>query len=127
MEETSRKLALRTIAGLLFLFMSIAICGTLLRPKLEYLGNEMISRLGSPGMALGAFLADGVHFPVPPQFYLFATIASHRNDLPPVLAVCIGSILGGVVAFLLGQQFAKVQAIQEFLAPSRVKVETLFR
>jgi len=67
--------------------------------ELGALGRGFVDRFGVLGLGAGAFLSDGLHFPLPPQFFLATAIASGEPLLLPVVAIIVGSILGGLVAF----------------------------
>jgi membrane protein YqaA with SNARE-associated domain len=95
-----------TLAGLLLRWM-LAL-GTLLvlafllgrwfRPELEGMGRSFVERYGLWGMAFGTLIADGVHFPVPPQFYMLMSIASGGPQLGAFVTVTAASLAGGCVA-----------------------------
>lgn len=98
-------IALKGVAGLIALFALIALLGTVLRGPLETWGSRFIDRFGYWGMALGTFLADAFHFPVPPQFYMLAAIVGDRSPLGTLLAVSVGSLAGGALAFWVARKF----------------------
>jgi undecaprenyl-diphosphatase len=76
-------------------------------------------------MALGTFLADAIHFPIPPQFYLLAAIAAGGPQSAPVLAICLGSLAGAVVALALGRYLARVPRVGNWLSGSKPWVDSL--
>ena len=65
----------RLFVGFAGLIAVVAFVGWRWRAQLEHFGRWFVERFGAAGMAGGAFLADGLHFPLPPQFYLLTGIA----------------------------------------------------
>lgn len=55
-------------------FGLVALLGFRFRAELAGAGRWLVDHLGYPGMGFGTFLADGLHFPIPPQFYMLAAI-----------------------------------------------------
>jgi len=106
---------LKTFLALGLLFLFIFLLGLVLRDKLEFCGTWLSSNFGLPGMALGTFLADAIHFPVPPQFYMFSAIVSSRNAFHSLLAIGVGSIAGGVVAFTVAKHLSQIGPIRRAL------------
>ncbi len=91
--------AWRSLAGLVALVACVAAVSYAFREPLGALGRGFVSRFGVAGLGVGSFLADGLHFPVPPQFYLATAIAAGGPTVVPVMVIMVGSILGGLVAF----------------------------
>lgn len=90
----------RAVGALLLVFGASAFAGYRYRAELERFGGEVVDVLGPIGMGVGTFLAEFVHFPIPPQFYMFAAIAGHESDARALFAIGVGSIAGGSAAFL---------------------------
>lgn len=110
--------SLARIAAVFVVLMGLSI---VFREQLAPLGKAFVDRFGVAGLGLGAFLADGLHFPVPPQFYLATAIASGAPQVVPVVVIAIGSILGGLVAFTGGRLAARGGlAATQFRAVTRV-------
>jgi hypothetical protein len=70
------KLGLKFVLGLVGLVAVVALLGHHYRGELETLGRALLDQFGYIGIALGTFIADGFHFPIPPQFYMLASIAA---------------------------------------------------
>jgi len=121
--EELRRLALRWCVGLGALVIAALLLGTHFREPLSNIGAWFVARFGYAGMAAGTFLADGFQFPVPPQFYMFVSIASHTPAVPTLAAVATGSIAGGAVAFTLAEHITRIRFIAEKLERSRASVE----
>lgn len=52
-------------------------------------------------MALGTFLADGLQFPIPPQFYMLLAIASGTPAVASFAAISAASLVAGALGFRL--------------------------
>jgi membrane protein YqaA with SNARE-associated domain len=117
--------ALRAIAGIALAFAAVAAAGYWLRPQLQSWGTSFIERFGIAGMGLGSFLADAIHFPVPPQFYMLAAIAAGHAQAAPLAAICAGSLTGDVVALGLGRMASRFPAVRRRLDPTRRVVEDI--
>lgn len=115
----------QTIGGFIAFFVVISALAYTVREPLERLGQSFVERFGLAGMAIGTMLADGLHFPVPPQFYLLAAITSPRPDAPAVVAVCVGSLLGGVIAFHVGRWLSHLPLLARLLERTRPRVDAL--
>src|SRR5687767_7652056 len=74
-------MAARFAAGIVLLLACVALIASQFRPELEGLGRGFVARFGFWGMALGAFIADGFHFPVPPQFYMLLAVAAGSSQI----------------------------------------------
>lgn len=119
------KMGGKFLLGTAILFAVILLVGRYVRAPMEAMGHSFLARFGEAGMALGTFLADAVHFPVPAQFYMVAAISGGASTAAALVAICIGSLFGGQVAFLLFQQAARFPRLRARLARSRALVDTL--
>lgn len=102
----------RSIFALAVAFGLVALLGFAFRAEVIHAGHWFIDKLGYTGMGVGAFVADGLHFPVPPQFYMFAAITRGSPTRPVLSAIVIGSLAGGHLAYALA---AKVRSIRFFM------------
>ncbi|HEX6276941.1 MAG TPA: VTT domain-containing protein [Polyangiaceae bacterium] len=98
-----------------------------LRTPLESLGRTFVARFGYAGMTFGTFLADGFHFPIPPQFYMLLAVSSGAPELATLGAIACGSLPGGLVGYVVGRRLAAVPSISRKLARSTAFVERFFR
>lgn len=106
--------AIARFAGSFVLLVAIvSLAGWLFRAELTRFGNWFVTHFGVVGMGLGSLLADAVHFPVPPQFYLFTGIAGGYPAPLVVLSVLVGSELGGLAAFTLARSFGATKLIRD--------------
>jgi membrane protein YqaA with SNARE-associated domain len=110
--------ALRWIGGIAMLLLVVGSLAHWLRPELETIGHAFVERFGLFGMMLGAFLADGFHFPVPPQFYMLMAIVANSAPLPALSAITFGSLLGGTVGFFFARRLARFRLVAKWLARS---------
>jgi membrane protein YqaA with SNARE-associated domain len=127
---TKREIALgfvRILAGLAGLVGIVALAGFRWRSELEHFGRWFVERFGAPGMAGGAFLADGLHFPLPPQFYLFTGIAGGYGTVPALACVLAGSIAGGFVAFALARRASGIPFFERRFSTTRHILRRLLR
>lgn len=99
--------AWKSLAKIVAVFVVLIGLSIAFREQLAPLGRAFVDRFGVAGLGLGAFLADGLHFPVPPQFYLATAIAAGDAHAVPVAVIIAGSILGGLVAFTGGRLAAR--------------------
>lgn len=113
-------LALATILVLVFLL------GRWFRPELEGVGRSFVERYGLWGMAFGTLIADGLHFPVPPQFYMLMSIASGGPQLAPFAAVTAASLVAGCLAYSLAGVLGKWPWLGRKLASSSRVVTELY-
>lgn len=109
----------RLFVGFAGLIAVVAFIGWRWRSQLEHFGKWFVERFGAAGMAGGAFLADGLHFPLPPQFFLLTGIAGGYATLPAILCVLAGSIAGGFVAFSLARRVAGVPFFERRFSTTR--------
>jgi membrane protein YqaA with SNARE-associated domain len=113
-ERVASEVSYETTMGVLRLIVSVAVLlavvtfvGWEFRAELSSFGTWFVARFGVGGMIFGSFLADGIHFPVPPQFYLLTGIAGGYAAPLVIGSVLAGSELGGLAAFALGRQLAQ--------------------
>lgn len=118
---------MRLFGGFAVLVGVVAFVGWRWRSQLEHFGRWFVERFGAAGMAGGAFLADGLHFPLPPQFYLLTGIAGGYGTLPALAAVLVGSIAGGFVAFALARHVAGVPFFERRFSTTRHVLRSLLR
>ena len=117
----------RLFVGFAGLIAIVAFVGWRFRSELEHFGRWFVERFGAAGMAGGAFLADGLHFPLPPQFYLLTGIAGGYGTLPALACVLAGSITGGFVAFALARRVAGVPFFERRFSTTRHVLRRLLR
>jgi uncharacterized membrane protein YdjX (TVP38/TMEM64 family) len=92
------------VAGLVLLGLVVAILGYLFRAPIMELAHTFVHSFGFVGMGVGTFLADGIRFPIPPQFYMLASISADAPQVATLGSIAVGSILGGHVAFVLAKK-----------------------
>jgi membrane protein YqaA with SNARE-associated domain len=90
---------LRLIAGLVVILLVVGTLAHWARPQCEAVARGFVSSYGYWGMALGTFLADGFHFPIPPQFYMLLAIASQASVPASLVVIVAASLLAGVVGY----------------------------
>jgi membrane protein YqaA with SNARE-associated domain len=90
---------LRFVAGLFIAFALVSLLGYLFRSETQALARHFVARFGVWGMAFGTLLADGLHFPIPPQFYMLAAIASGRPAASALTAIVLASLVAGFIGY----------------------------
>ena len=108
-------LVLRFALGLVALLGLVVLLVRTLRPQLESVGGWFVERFGLAGVAAGAFIADGFHFPVPPQFYMLLATAARADPIAIVAATSVGSLLGGVSGYLVARRLGHIRALSRWL------------
>jgi len=93
----------------------VLLIASAFRPQLEALGRGFVARFGLGGMALGSFLADGFHFPIPPQFYMLLALGAGTPELPAFSAIAAGSLLGGASGYTLSRQLSRFPRLYSWL------------
>jgi membrane protein YqaA with SNARE-associated domain len=125
-KSTLAGLLLRWMLALGTLLVLAFLLGRWFRPELEGMGRSFVERYGLWGMAFGTLIADGVHFPVPPQFYMLMSIASGGPQLGAFVTVTTASLAGGCVAYSLAGVLGGVPWLAKKLARSSRVVTELY-
>jgi membrane protein YqaA with SNARE-associated domain len=121
------KLGLKLVLGAASLVGLVSLLAHFFRPQLESLGETFIERFGYAGVALGTYMADGLHCPVPPQFYMLASITAKWSELWTIVAVCIGSMFGGITAYWIARKAMGLRFFRRLLARTQRHVDWLFK
>lgn len=114
---------LRLVVGLALLVGIISLLGYRFREPLTQFGAWFVDRFGVGGIIVGTALADGIHFPLPPQFYLLTGIAGGYGGLVTFFAVLLGSELGSFLAYSIGSAAAKTKLAERVVAKPRAMLE----
>lgn len=112
--------------GLGALLGTVALLSVHFRAPLERFGQTFVDRFGMLGVAGGSFLADGVHLPLPPQFYLFVGEAGGMGRGPALLSALLGSTLGGLTAFATARRLSGHRHLSRRALPTRRLLQGLF-
>jgi membrane protein YqaA with SNARE-associated domain len=112
---------------LLLLLVIAAVLGHWARADAEAIARGFVERYGYPGMALGTFLADGFHFPIPPQFYLLLSIASGSPAAECLAVIGGASILAGTTGYQMMRWAAAANWIAENTRSARDLLLRTFR
>lgn len=94
---------LRFVAGLLAILVIVAVLGHAARDRCEAAARVFVDRYGYAGMALGTLLADAIHFPIPPQFYMLLSVASGASAINTLAAIAAASLTAGVLGYRLAR------------------------
>lgn len=115
----------RVVLGLGALVGVVGVLGWAYRAELERFGAWFVEHFGLPGMAAGSFLADGLHFPLPPQFYLLTGIAGGVGTIEALGSVLAGSVLGGLLAFAVARRLSGVPLLARWFTTTQRLIEKL--
>jgi membrane protein YqaA with SNARE-associated domain len=102
----------RLVVGLVVLGALVSFAGTHFRAPLMSLGAHVVERFGLVGMAGGTMVADGFQFPIPPQFYMLASIAAGAAPGPVLAAIVTGSLVGGHLGMLVTRRLAELAFVR---------------
>lgn len=100
---------LRFALGLLFILLAVGSLSYLARDEAQKLARSFVETFGYWGMALGTLLADGIHFPVPPQFYMLLAVASGASTLYAFGAIATASLVAGYAGYRLAELASRAQ------------------
>lgn len=129
-EQPSReelvRLGLRWMGGLAAVFVGMMALASAFREPLEHVGRAFVDRLGYPGMAFGTLIADGFHFPIPPQFYMLVAVTSGVSRPTAFAAITAGSLAGGFIGYSLSARLARWRPIARRLERSQRAVAGAF-
>jgi len=112
-------LIMRFLATLVIVCVVVALLGYLAREPTTALARALVDELGVWGMGLGTLLADGVQFPVPPQFYMLLAVASGTPALPAFVAICAGSLVAGYVGYRVAELASRLAWFARATKPYR--------
>jgi membrane protein YqaA with SNARE-associated domain len=90
---------LRVAAGFAMFAALVTVLGWALREQMSSFGEWFVGRFGALGIVAGTFLADGLHVPLPPQFYMLTGLAGGHAAAHVDAYVLVGSELGDLAAF----------------------------
>jgi membrane protein YqaA with SNARE-associated domain len=90
------------------------------------MARQLVQTTGYAGMFAGVFIADAFTFPLPPDVYLFISIAG-GSDVGLTLAACsAASVIAGNVAYLIGPYIQQIPLLRQRLEEFRPRGEYLF-
>jgi membrane protein YqaA with SNARE-associated domain len=105
---------LRRFALVLFvMLLATGAAGHFLRPSAEASARAFVERFGVAGMALGTLLADGLYFPVPPQFYMLLAIASRTPLSHSFTAIALASVLAGIMGYAISERLSRLRWLSQ--------------
>lgn len=96
-------LIMRLLLALVIACAIVAAIGVAAREPAQAIARAFVTRFGIAGLALGTFLADGLQFPVPPQFYMFLAVASQVPKVGAFVAICAASVVAGYLDYRLAE------------------------
>ncbi|HEY6080485.1 MAG TPA: VTT domain-containing protein [Polyangiaceae bacterium] len=120
-------LVARLLLGFAILLGIVGMVGYLVRRPTEQLARYFVDSYGVWGLAFGTLLADGLHFPIPPQFYLLTVVASGAPPWRGLLAIISASVLAGGVGYYLSQLASHATWLSAKVRGPRRLFESAFR
>ncbi|MEO1273713.1 MAG: VTT domain-containing protein, partial [Myxococcota bacterium] len=99
----------------------------LFKPTLEAAGTWFVSTFGLMGCFVGVLASDCLMLPIPPDTYLVASITANISPLAVLPVVCLASLIGGQLAYLLGPYLESQPFFKRRLEPFRDRGKALFR
>lgn len=112
-------LIMRFLAALVIVSVLAAGLGYVARAPAEALARAFVAKLGLAGFALGTLLADGLQFPVPPQFYMLLGVASGVPAMHTFATIAAASIVAGCLGYSLAQLASRIAVIARATARYR--------
>jgi membrane protein YqaA with SNARE-associated domain len=119
------RLLLRFVLGLGLLLGLVVLLVRTFRPQLEGVGEWFVSHFGLAGVAAGTFIADGFHFPVPPQFYMLLATAAHADPVAVLAATSAGSVGGGAAGYFVARRLGHIERVARWLERATGKTKEL--
>lgn len=101
-------LVVRFVLALVMVSVAVGLTGYFVREPASALARGFVSRFGIWGMALGTLLADGLHFPIPPQFYMLLAVASNTPTHLAFPAIALASLLSGCLGYQIAKSASRV-------------------
>ncbi len=131
-EEVEQAPSLQTLviqgAGTaLVVVLSVVLIAVLAREPAVQASDWIVEQLGLWGIAIMVLLADTFTFPVPPDAYLLAAVASHADELPILAVISVSSILAGNLAYFVGPLLQNVPILGKRIERFRGRGEQLFK
>ena len=120
-------LVARLLVGLAILLGMVGMAGYLVRRPTEQLARHFVDTSGVWGLAFGTLLADGVHFPIPPQFYLLTVVASGAPPWQGLLAIISASVMAGCLGYRLSEAASHSAWLSARINRPRRLFESAFR
>jgi len=113
----------QTLAAFVALASVVALLAHAFHLELRHGAELLLDALGLEGIALGTFLADGFHVPVAPQLYMLAVVARGAPPVPALLAIGLGTIVGGHVGYVIARRLARWSFIRRGVDRVAVRLE----
>lgn len=114
-----------------FTALAVVVCVVLIavlaREPAVAASDWIVEKMGLWGIAIAVILADTFTFPVPPDAYLLAAVASNSDKIPILLVISLSSIVAGNLAYLVGPLLQNVPILGKRIEKFRHKGELLFK
>lgn len=120
-------LVARFVAVLTAILVITLTLGHFARPECEAVARRFVADYGYAGMALGTLLADGFHFPIPPQFYMLLAVASGTPVPQSFGAIAAASVVAGGLGYGAAGFVARHRWVQRRTEPLRALFDRAFQ
>lgn len=107
--------------------LCVVLVAVLAREPAVVASDWIVDHLGLWGIAIAVILADTFTFPVPPDAYLLAAVASHADEIPILIVISVSSIVAGNLAYFVGPLLQNVPILGKKIEKFRHKGEMLFK
>ncbi len=104
--------ALQVVGAFVLLGAGVAMAAHFFHDPIFLGATWLMDRFGLIGMGIGVFVADGFHFPVPPQFYMLAAIAHGGNVTAALVVITVSSLLAGHAAFFFARRLSHLRFVR---------------
>lgn len=125
-ELSGKTLALRTVAGLLVLFVGAAVGAYFLKDSLTAAGVWFFEAYGLVGLFLGTMATDVLGVPVPVDVYLAAAVTADKPTIPILLVASVASVISGSIAYALGLVLDRIPILGKFIRRYEGKGTAMF-
>jgi membrane protein YqaA with SNARE-associated domain len=122
-----RSLLIQGVSTAVAVVLCVILIAVLAREPAVQASDWIVDQLGLWGIAIAVILADTFTFPVPPDAYLLAAVASNADELPILAVISVSSILAGNLAYFVGPLLQNVPILGKRIEKFRGRGELLFK
>ncbi|MEO1269733.1 MAG: VTT domain-containing protein [Myxococcota bacterium] len=110
-----RRLALQTLLGIVGLMVTLGILGATFREPLVAFSKVFVEILGGPAIFSGIFIADALLLPIPHDVLTGFGLLGGMEFWIVVMYASVGSVVGGMLGYVLGRQLAHTNTVRSIL------------
>lgn len=124
---STRSLIIQVVVTTAVIVAGVALLAILARGPAEIAADWVVEHLGIWGISVAVILADALTFPVPPDTYLLAAVASHADQMTLLAAISVSSVVAGNLAYVLGPLLQHVPLLGKKIENFRGTGELLYK